>query len=490
MRGFLGLFGLVMWACTPGPEAPPLDAGTVLVDAAGTRDAGSSPQTPDAARPVLRDSGQAAYDAERPSPGQVDAGFRVPVSELPDGDVCAGVCAHTDCQEECLIYCRLGEVASAGDQRSEFVSCMRDHPCDYRRCWPDSDSDAACREICSDRDRIERCSIDFLIEADQEICPQVCMGMLARMEPANRQAWLDCSVNVCRGDRHIECNFETFMGPTPSATCLEAGRNAATCPGSHRHYFAEAWECEGYRSPIEQRGLGGAVIAECLAETHSCGDMRLFECMTQAQRSSGRSAAIQELCSPVAQCDDELVLSCRMMATGMTPMLGHRQIELMGQCIAEAGSNCNALERCVDFNFEEMQPSANCEDACSGCGRGDWGEQCLTMCNWMERSLSVDDAYRFGECVGQNSCNMPHQFAECARLILPEVGRTCREFWRQAGRRCPSWRDQPSGIAEMWCMLSGVRTGVIGAEALNRCGQTIGCELDPIESCLKGRLGG
>ena len=128
----------------------PLDAGTALLDVAGAPDAGSSPRTPDAASPELRDSGQAASDVERPTPGQVDAGFTVPVSELPEGDVCADVCAHTDCQEECLIYCRLGEVASAGEQRSEFVSCMRDHPCDYRRCWPDSDSDAACLELCSD----------------------------------------------------------------------------------------------------------------------------------------------------------------------------------------------------------------------------------------------------------------------------------------------------------------------------------------------------
>jgi hypothetical protein len=486
----ISAFALVL-GCSPGPEAPAIDGGSAQVDSGMAADSGAAPAPGvDAGRPPVRDSGQSATDATRPPSAEVDAGFVRSQPEPPEGDACADICAHTDCQEDCLIYCRLGELATGGDQRREFLGCLQDNPCDHRQCWPEIEVGEACREICDDRSKLERCSIDFLIEAGEDICPQVCTGMLARFEPANAQAWLDCAVNVCREGRHVDCNPEIFMGPTPSQVCLDAGRSAATCPGSHQHYFAEAWECEHYRSPIEQRGLGGNALAECMAQTHSCGDMRLYECLTQAEQASGRSAAIQELCAPLAQCPDDNVFGCRAMAAGMTPMMGNRQVQLMAECIAAAGSDCNALERCVDWNFEEMALSQSCRDACSGCGQGDWGEQCARLCNWTERSMSVDDAARFGECVAQNTCSLPHQLAECGRQILPEVGQICQGFWQQTGRRCPSWRHESSAMVEIFCMLSGVRTGVISGDALNRCGETIGCEMDPMYVCLKGRLGG
>ena len=102
MRSYVGLFCLVTWGCTPGPAAPQLDVGIASSDIGMHLDAGSNPEPFDAGMTRLRDSGQAANDVQPPMRGQVDAGFDVPVPELPQGDACAEVCAHTDCQEECL----------------------------------------------------------------------------------------------------------------------------------------------------------------------------------------------------------------------------------------------------------------------------------------------------------------------------------------------------------------------------------------------------
>ena len=103
----------------------------------------------------------------------------------------------------------------------------------------------------------------------------------------------------------------------------------------------------------------------------------------------------------------------------------------------------------------------------------------------MERSFSVDDAYRFGECVGQNTCvcrislpNAPALFFLRSRLAATAAsGQTLSLVVssRAESQRCGD--------------VFRVRTGVVSAE-LNCCAQTIGCELDPIENCLKGRLGG
>ena len=84
--------------------------------------------------------------------------------------------------------------------------------------------------------RLERRSIDFDRSRSRTL-PSSLHGYACATEPANRQAWLDCGVNVCCGIGTSNV-FETLADAI--GYVLEAGRNAATCPGSHRHYFAEA----------------------------------------------------------------------------------------------------------------------------------------------------------------------------------------------------------------------------------------------------------
>jgi hypothetical protein len=168
-------------------------------------------------------------------------------------------------------------------------------------------------------------------------------------------------------------------------------------------------------------------------------------------------------------------------------MLGGRHLQMMAECIAAAQDDCGALRDCADFDPRDRAVSDACDSGCQGCGEGDWGRNCRQLCNWVERSMSVETAERYTDCVGRNTCNLPHQLAACGREALPRVGGICQRFWQQAGMRCPEWREFPAAMVEITCVLSGVRTGTISEAALTRCGARIGCESDPVDVCLKGR---
>jgi hypothetical protein len=480
---------LLAGACATDATAPGLDGGSqsdvalgsdagAAVDTGNSTDAGTRPPVSDAGAPP--DSGQ--------TPGTVDAGFVVNPPDPPEGDTCANVCANTDCQRECLIICRIGEDGMEGDARAGFLTCMDENPCDASACEPNEHVVLPeCEEICRRRRDMDRCHVEFVDEVQPDVCGLVCTATVARMEPANAQAWLDCTINVCSERRRVDCRPELFLGPTPTQQCIDAGRRMSSCPGSDRHFFAEAWQCEGFRSPAEQGGLGGSGMAHCLANTNACGDWAMLECLTAAEEASGRARAIQELCAPVAACDDEAAYGCRLMAAGITPMLGARHVQMMAECIAAAGSDCGALRECAEFDQQESAVSDRCNSGCRGCGEGDWRRNCSQLCNWMERSMSVGTAERYTDCVGRNTCNLPHQLVACGREALPRVGGICQRFWQQAGIRCPEWRHLPAAMFEIACTLSGVRSGTISEAALDRCAARIGCESDPADICLKGR---
>jgi hypothetical protein len=416
---------LTTWACTPAAVAPSLDGGTLV-------DTGLLVGTD--AGPVADAGSNPSSDAGSNTPGSIDAGFVIEPG--PPGSVLA-----------------------------------------------------ECENICGREAEMRSCGVEFVEQIDRDRCALFCSSLVASMEPANAQAFLDCTVNVCRPDHAVDCAETLFLGPTPSQTCIEAGHQIASCPDSDTHFFEDAWRCESYRSPSEQSGLGGTGFVECLASSTACGDMASVVCLTEAMERSGRSAAIQELCRPVANCDQEQGFGCRAMASGITPVLGGRHVEMLGECIAAAQGDCDALAGCADWDLEEAAISTACREGCSACGEDDWTETCQNLCNWTERSLSGTDARSYTACVTENSCNLPHQLAACSRRVLPELGATCERFWQRATSRCNEWREVPAAFVEISCSLSGVRTGTIDEAALLRCADRMDCTLEPLDICLKGRLG-
>ena len=477
MRYFFVALLLTAAGCSQdvtSPGAAGADAGS----AAG-QDAGANPG---------QDAGPAGDPGREPA--SIDAGFVVEVPEPPQGDRCREICDGARCEEMCQLTCRLGESGVPADQREAFRACAQQNPCEIIDCVPDElPVPEACNDICANQERMDNCDVSLLADSPAEVCGVVCASILGRMEPANRQAWLDCTANRClRGDR-IDCDPDAYYGPTPSRDCVEAGRRHALCDGVDDHWFREAWRCEAFRSPGTQPDRAGDALVQCLAETNACHDERGFVCMEEVLADHPRGDEVRNRCAAAAACGEDLGMSCVYFSLGITVGVGGQLEEVLDRCLLSAGSDCEQIDDCLDTEVGVEDRDSPCASACADCGDEDDQVDCREDCVEFQNSMSVSQAAAFGDCLPNNSCIDVDDVARCAAVALPEEAGLCRTFWDAAQVRCNDWRQIDDAEVEVRCLQSIARTGVMSEDALLRCANQLNCESDPGTACIKRRVG-
>ena len=487
---------LLFAACiSPQPNAPPLTEGDAGVNA----DVGS--QDPDAGPGAAADAGMTNDDAGEPAPpdippARVDAGFTPEVPDPPPADACEDACGEGRCAEECYETCLFVSHGLGGDQRMEFLSCVEaGNGCDVEECIPETPQvTSECETICGLRDgepandlEPSRCAD---LDDEPASCLLECNAALSIMTPAARQSWLHCSLDGCRANPERDCDVEGFVSPNPSQACLDAIEHLQQCDDDDdRSAWSRAHtDCELYRSPGEQRDLGGNAWAECLANTQVCGDWIYIECLTQMEAATGRGAAVREMCAPMSQCDEGLGYQCRIYGQGVTGLVGGYGLEQMRQCIDQRRDDCNGLGECMAQLIERpvMAQDDPCIAECNRCGLP--GSVCGAMCVRVRNSLSVPDAERLHQCLQREQCGLD-LLTRCTREVLPRTMGICERFIGATAQQCPEAFEGPAAVYAPWCALSGVRTGYLTEAAMMECVDRVPCvgdDFNPLSICMQG----
>ncbi len=486
---------LMMIACpSPRPEAPPLADRD-----GGVADAG--PAALDTGLPGNTDGGSGEADAgevEPPNipPARVDAGYTPEVPEPPPADACEGACGQGECQEDCWEMCTLVSHALGGEQRTEFLECLEGRDsCEAEGCIPrDPEVTSECETVCGlqagEPDPNLEPSRCAGLDEDPATCLLECNASLSIMAPAAQQAWLHCSLDQCRANPDQECDVEAFLSPTPSQACIDTIEHIDRCEdesGSPTWGRAHT-ECELYRSPAEQRDLGGDAWVECLANTQVCGDWVYIECLSAMEAATGRGAAVREMCDPVSQCDEGLGYQCRIWGQGLTGLVGGYAIEQLRRCLDDRRDDCGGMSECLEQLVD--RPAMTEEDPCiAHCNRCQLpGSVCGAMCVRVRNSLSVRDAERLHGCMENAQCGLD-MLTRCSREVLPRTVRTCERFLEASQARCPRAFEAPATVYAPWCALGGVRTGYLTEEAMMDCAERIPCvdeDFSPLSICLQG----
>ena len=477
---FLILLTFAVGACTAQPDAPELaiDAGVAPVEDA------SAPIDPpwDSGPDLLADAGSTdieslPQDVGTMDPGEYDAGFTPPdpPDPPPEEDVCAEACLGMPCGRQCRAQCRVALPGVPVDEREEYLRCINTSSCETWRCLPDREISQACQDVCDNRS-LRQCSVE--LNADPMICGHECEGLLAMMSPPARQAWLQCSVNQCGIERRrVNCDPTDFLGPPPTQACINRGTTLVQCERDRdRSAWAAAWECEGWRSPNDQAGLGGNTLVNCLADA-TCAPQDFYRCLIQSQEETGLAETVSEVCRRAERCEG-LNVFCQMMANGLTRGVGQTGLEGIHECLRNAGDSCDDNRRCIvgiwDPNVVEVHPL--CRQACIACG--DPTENCIHNCSRMRNSMSLEQAATYDTCIRNRAA--AEQCGEflpttCVAPALPAVADTCRRYVEHMTDRCPGTRFYNPVVLEGWCALSGVRSGLTNLESLTECVNRTGC---------------
>ncbi|HBU46966.1 MAG TPA: hypothetical protein DEB46_01525 [Myxococcales bacterium] len=487
---------LLFAACiAPQPNAPPLtqNDGGLNSDVGGeSHDTGTS-TTMDAGH-----SGGDAGEAPPPEipPARVDAGFTPEVPDPPPSDACSDACGQGRCAEACYETCLLASYALGGEQRNRFLECVTEQEgCDVERCIPEEPRvTPECERVCGlregqpDPEREPSPCADLNAEPAQ--CMLECNASLSIMTPAAQQSWLHCSLDGCRTNPNRSCDIGSFLSPNPSQACLDAVEHLQQCDERDRR---PAWarahaDCELYRSPGEQRELGGNAWAECLSNTQVCGDWIYIECLTQTEQATGRGAAVREMCAPMTQCDEGLGYQCRIYGQGVTGLVGGFGLETLQRCIDAEQDDCNGLGNCMAQLVERpvMAQDDPCIAECNRCGLP--GSVCGAMCVRVRNSLSVRDADRLHRCMQREQCGLD-LLTRCTREVLPRTMGVCERFLQSTFDQCPNAFEGPASVYAPMCALSGVRTGYLTEAAMRDCVDRIPCvddEFNPLAICMQG----
>jgi len=486
----LALAGLI--ACTAEPNAPGLegDAGSAG-DAAVAADAGRPPR--DTGPDLLADAGSTdvpplAQDVGGLPPGNYDAGFEPPEPPPPphEEDHCAQACLGMPCGRECRAACNIALPAMTEDERPEYLACLNETSCEPWRCLPNREASEVCQQVCDNR-ALRQC--DVTLSADEDVCGYECDGLLAMMSPPARQAWLQCTINECGTERRaVNCDPTTYLGPPPTQACINRGLVAVTCePRRNRSAWEAAWECEGWRTPADQEGLGGNEMVECLGNA-GCGGPDFYRCMIRSQEATGRGDEVAEACRHAERCEG-LGAYCQLMANGLTRVMGQVGMERVNACLLAAEDSCDDIRTCIqgmwDPNQVEVEPL--CRQACIGCN--DPTEACIHACSRLHNSMSHSQADTYMECIrNRAAAEQCGDFlpATCIAPALPSVDATCRAYVNHMINRCPGTRFYNPEALVSWCSLSGVRSGLTNLETLTACVDRTGCAAPNLwEACTR-----
>lgn len=478
---FLALFALAFGACTAQPDAPDLssDAGVVTPPT----DLDSGVMAWDSGPDLLADAGSTdvpvlGQDVGEMEPGDYDAGFEPPEppEPPPEEDVCAEACLGMPCGRECRAQCRVALPGVPVPERDEYLECIHDTSCETWRCLPDREISQACQDVCDNRS-LRQCSVE--LNGDPMICGHECEGLLAMMAPPARQAWLQCAVNQCgaqRGRRY-NCSPTDYLGPAPTQACINRGLTVAECERDRdRSAWAAAWECEGWRTPNDQTGLGGNALVECLSDA-SCDGGDWYRCLIRSQDHTGRAETIGEVCRQAERCEG-LGMYCQMMANGLTRAVGQTGLENIHNCLRAAQDSCQDIRTCLqgiwDPNAVEVHPL--CRQACIACE--DPTEQCIHNCSRMRNSMGTEQTATYDTCIRNRAAAREcGEFlpSTCLAPALPTVAQTCQQYVSHMIDRCPGTRFYNPVVLEGWCALSGVRSGLTNLDSLTECINRTGC---------------
>lgn len=489
LAAVIGLLSLI--ACDATPGAPDLNIdggiGNIPLADAGPTDLGPLFPSFDAgpARPVP-DAG--ATDIGGLPPASFDAGFddeEVP-DDPPQEDLCGEACFGMPCAEDCRFLCRVGLVGLQQADREDYLRCVMDNSCDVEACLEEEvEVPQSCIDLCSNRDR-ERCGID--LGDDDRTCHLYCRSTLAMMTSPARQAWLDCGINQCSRRNPVDCNPLTFLGPTPSQTCLDVANWRRTCdPNRRESLWSDAYECESWRAPADQnRHSGGTHMIQCMSEAN-CGAGGWYACMVEAGTQQGRRDQIVEACAQANQCGGEVNWNCQLYLTGFTRMMGQRGIHDLGNCIRDAGDDCEAITTCLERNWQAITgPGDPCRESCLACG--DTSDFCLGICMRFRASLTNVQAAAYEGClldrVRSRSCEEVNP-VDCIQAALPNVANTCGDFVSYLQNRCASSRYYSEIMLNGWCALNGTRTGLLDSRNLRECVDRTGCAVNTWEACSR-----
>jgi hypothetical protein len=481
-------------ACTATPDAPDInqpDAGTPSADAAVHAPDSGFPDY-DSGPSVFSDAGDpdVAWLPQDAGPirpgGQFDAGYNpeIPEDPPPIGDPCADTCLGRPCAEACRASCRFALPGMPESQRTGFLGCIAQNTCDTAQCMPEVVIPTACVALCDNGAR-RRCGIDIGDNAAD--CGRNCLGLLTMMTPPAREAFLQCGIELCGGDDRITCDPGSFLGPTPSQTCIDVGVRGVECGDREgRNPWQIAWECEGWRSPSDQANLGGNALVECLSGA-PCGGGAFYGCMIESQVATGRRARIGEICDGAARCGEPNI-GCQMITNGMTRLVGEVGIEATEECLEAAGADCDAIQSCLQRNWNPGLANAPeiCRQSCIRCDEPT--DACVNTCTRLRHSMSLEQAVTYETCLtnraGANDCGTSIGVT-CLTPALPQVTQICRSYVNHLVGTCSGVRYYNPELLVGWCALGGVRTGLADAESFIACVDRTGCGVNTWEACSR-----
>jgi hypothetical protein len=481
-------------ACTATPEAPDIenrDAGNSNADASAPAPDSGFPDY-DSGPSVFSDAGDPdvawlPQDAGAVRPGGTfDAGYNpeLPEDPPPLGDPCAETCVGRPCAEACRNNCRFALPGMPESQRAGFLGCIAQNTCDTDQCMPDVVIPEACEDLCENGSR-RRCDLD--IGDNQSSCRRNCLGWLTLMTPPAREAFLQCGIERCSRNNSINCNPASFLGPTPSQTCIDVGLRGADCgDDQRRNPWQIAWECEGWRSPVDQGSLGGNVLVECLAGAE-CGGGAFYGCMIESQAATGRRARIGELCDGAARCGEPNI-GCQLINNGMTRLVGEVGLAATEVCLEAAGADCDAIGSCLQRNWDPGIANAPelCRQSCIRCGEAT--DACVNTCTRLRHSMSLAQGATYDRCLtnraAANDCGTSIGIT-CLTPALPQVAQHCQSYVNHLVATCSGVRYYNPELLVGWCALGGVRTGLADAETFIECVDRTGCGVNTWEACSR-----
>ena len=346
-----------------------------------------------------------------------------------------------------------------------------------------------CAQLCR-RPQRSVCGLNFL--EDEDDCVATCVGRLSQMVPAAQQAWLRCGLERCQADEPVDCHPAHFMGPENSQACLNAALQRQRCePDRYEPLWRDAWECESLRSPSDQQDLGGSAMVSCLGEQEACGFAGFYQCLVATRDGLQRREEIRRACAQAERCGVEHGGQCLMTLVGLTPATGGQRVLEVGRCLERARGHCPDIERCLSNRrglAHALPQQDPCREACGTCVEG--ADRCVEQCMALRLSLSERQSLDFGRCLGASRCGEAWPLEHCLQRVLPEVVADCRDFeaslmthCRGAGSDAFAHSPQERSVQ---CALSGLRSGMMTGEQLERCIQRVGCVDDPVSRCLRG----
>ncbi len=495
-------------ACSaPQPTAPPIlltEAGPVLATDGGP---GPIAKRPDVYRPLDIGASSRADTPNLPR-AQHDAGYQL--VELPDPastDPCGHVCRGRPCARTCRESCRLELPRVVVAQRERFIDCVAQNSCSIDDCVPEAvPVDPACETLCANR-HLEACGLPELAAAGHR-CPQNCTSYMASMYPAARQAFLQCGIEQCvsseapcagtgyceRGERcgegrcvpEKQCPIIDFVGPEPSAECLDVARYRQRCHDPRTEsLYRDAWDCESWRPNRDNLDwAGGNLYISCLAQTEACdGFGPYWQCLGEAMVAQGRRRLVDEVCTHIQGCDSGKGWTCNYVMAGASRWAGERVVWKLDRCSAAAGRDCQALEACVDGLWAVEGPGDACATGCGRCGQVN--DTCINLCLYHRNSMTRQQARRYEHCL-RASPRCEHNVAEtCIREVLGAEMAVCDQLMESIGE-CAEWETYTQNIPwPGWCAIGGVRTGLLDREGLEACVDMTNCRVNPWQACAR-----